>query len=94
MVEASYRPLEQFITEAETLKQEIQPLLSRTILYEGRYDDGKKTGKGDFVYPNGDFFRGNFNRDLKDGFGILISFENNYTFKGEFKEDEIKGHGI
>jgi hypothetical protein len=72
----------------------VKPLLHRTILYEGRYDDGKKSGKGDFVFPNGDFYRGNFTHDLKDGYGMLVSFQKNFVYKGDFKLDSIKGHGI
>ncbi|CAI2378234.1 unnamed protein product [Moneuplotes crassus] len=94
MVEASYRPLEQFLEEAIALKEEVKPLLKRTILYQGRYDDAKKTGKGDFVFPNGDFYRGNFSNDLREGFGTLVSFKNNFVYKGEFKQDEIRGNGI
>jgi len=94
IVEASYRHLEQFAEEMESFKAEIQPLLKSEVLYEGRYDDGKKIGKGDFLYENGDFYRGNFDRDMKDGFGILISFSKNFIYKGEFKQDQIKGQGI
>lgn len=94
MIQASYKPLEDFIIEAQKIKEEIAPLLNTKVVYEGRYDDGKKSGKGDFVYPNGDFFRGNFDRDLKSGLGIFVSFERNFVYKGEFKNDEIKGPGI
>lgn len=94
IIESSYKPLEQFIEEAAKFKQEIKPLLKRSVIYEGRYDDGKKSGKGDFLFPNGDFYRGNFDRDKKEGFGTLVSFSKNFIYKGEFKNDIIKGPGI
>lgn len=94
MIETSYKPLEQFIEEANKFREEVRPLLKRAIIYEGRYDDGKKSGKGDFLYPNGDFYRGNFDRDLREGFGMIVSFVDNYVYKGEFKGDQIRGAGI
>jgi hypothetical protein len=94
MIETSYRQLEGFIKEAATLRQEVKPFLKRSIIYEGRYDEGKKSGKGDFLFPNGDFFRGNFDRDMKEGFGILISFSKNFVYKGDFKLDNVHGQGI
>lgn len=86
--------LEDFRLEAERIKEEIKPLLKRSIVYEGRYDDGKKTGKGDFLYPNGDFYRGIFDRDNREGFGIFVCFSKNYVYKGDFKNDQIRGAGI
>lgn len=53
-----------------------------------------KSGKGDFVYPNGDVFRGNFDRDSREGFGIFVSFSKNFVYRGDFKTDQIKGSGI
>lgn len=94
MIETSYRPLEQFKAEALKLFQEVKPLLTRSVAYEGRFDDGKKSGKGDFVYPNLDYYQGNFDRDNREGFGTLVSFKNHYVYKGEFKADQIKGSGI
>lgn len=94
MIEASYRQLESFIEEAAKLREEVKPLIKRAIIYEGRYDDGKKSGKGDFLFPNGDYFRGNFDRDMKEGFGVLVSFSKNFVYKGEFKQDQIRGQGI
>ena len=76
------------------LRKDAIPLLNRTTLYEGRYDDGKKSGKGDFVFPNGDYYCGSFDRDMKDGYGSLVSFSENFTYKGDFKGDSISGHGI
>lgn len=93
VIETSYKPLEQFAEEARKFRDEVRPLLKRTIIYEGRYDDGKKSGKGDFLYPNGDFYRGNFDRDLREGFGMLVSFVDNYVYKGDFKGDQIRGSG-
>ena len=94
MIQASYKFLEDFLEEAKSIKNEIKPLLKRKVVYEGRYDDGKKSGKGDYVYSNGDFYRGNFDRDQKAGFGIYVSFQRNFVYKGEFKNDEIRGPGI
>jgi hypothetical protein len=93
MIEASYRQLESFIEEAAKLRKEVKPLIKRSIIYEGRYDDGKKSGKGDFLFPNGDYFRGNFDRDMKEGFGVLVSFSKNFVYKGDFKQDQIRGQG-
>ena len=94
IIETSYKPLENFIEEWEKLREEITPLLRKNSVFEGRFDDGKKSGKGDFLFPNGDFYRGNFDRDLKEGFGTLISFTQNFIYKGDFKQDQIRGHGM
>jgi hypothetical protein len=31
---------------------------------------------------------------MKDGYGSLVSFSENFTYKGDFKGDSISGHGI
>lgn len=72
----------------------MKPLLNQPCIYRGRFDDGKKSGKGDCLYPNKEFYRGNFDRDSREGFGMLVSFTKLFVYKGEFKNDQIKGLGI
>jgi hypothetical protein len=40
-----------------------------------------KNGAGRMVYPNGDIYKGNFNRDMRNGAGTMI-FKDGRVFKG------------
>lgn len=37
---------------------------------EGMFLEGVKSGKGEYLYPNGDVFQGEFLGDVKHGSGV------------------------
>ena len=38
--------------------------------YIGEFHNGKKQGKGKFIWPSGDYYVGEFDKDMKHGAGI------------------------
>lgn len=70
--------------------------------YCGEYDsDGKRTGKGLALYPNGYYYYGDFSEDIRSGQGILMranysesSSIGSFIFDGQWKDDAPNGIGI
>ena len=48
---------------------------------------------GKFKYANGDYYKGDWKNDKKDGDGAIY-WQNNSRYIGSMKEDKIHGHGI
>ena len=40
-------------------------------MYEGEWVDGKMHGRGVYTFPNGNKYDGEWQNDLKDGYGVL-----------------------
>ena len=55
------------------------------VSYNGNFKAGKKSGKGKFVWKNGEKYEGNFENDLRNGFGV-------YTYSKEDAGDYHEGH--
>lgn len=53
-----------------------------------------KDGYGEIMYPNGDFYKGNFKKNLKEGTGKYYYSKFSVKYKGEFKEDLRMGSGF
>ena len=41
-------------------------------MYEGETKNGKKEGKGKYIYNNGNRYEGDWKNDIKEGKGILL----------------------
>ena len=61
--------------------------------YEGQIINGKKEGKGKYIYKNGSIYEGYFKNDKKEGNGIFY-YANGDRYKGLFKEGFYQGQGI
>jgi hypothetical protein len=60
-------------------------------LYDGKFINGKYN-KGKLFYKDKIIYKGNFNDDIKHGYGIL--YHDEYIYEGEFKDDMKHGKGI
>jgi hypothetical protein len=55
------------------------------VSYNGNFKDGKRSGKGKLVWKDGSKYMGDFEKDLRNGFGV-------YTYSKEDAEDCYEGH--
>ena len=62
---------------------------NNNIEYEGSFYEDKMQGKGKYNYENGNYYRGEWKDNKKNGRGIL--FKNNTQYEGEFIDDEFQG---
>lgn len=63
-----------------------------TGIYKGRMQFGRLNGPGEFLFANGDRFRGTFTDDLLNGPGELTKANGNH-YVGEFRAFRMHGHG-
>ena len=61
--------------------------------YEGQTINGKKEGKGIYIYQNGCKYEGYFKNDKKEGNGIFY-YANGDRYKGNFHEGNFHGNGV
>ena len=61
--------------------------------YEGDYLNGKRDGKGIYLYQSGDKYEGEYKNDLKDGFGVY-HYANGDVYEGFYKEGLFDGKGV
>ena len=61
--------------------------------YNGPRVNGKKEGKGVYLYPNGSRYEGYFKNDKKEGPGIFY-YINGDRYEGQFKDGNYHGDGI
>jgi len=61
--------------------------------YIGNFVNGVKSGKGIYLFPNGDIYEGNFVDDVRTGFGTYI-WSNGNMYEGDFVDGEANGKGI
>ena len=60
--------------------------------YEGPMVNGKKEGKGIYIYQNGCKYEGSFRNDKKEGNGIFY-YSNGDRYKGNFLDGYYQGNG-
>jgi hypothetical protein len=61
--------------------------------YNGPRVNGKKEGKGIYIYPNGCRYEGYFKNDKKEGLGIFY-YTNGDRYEGQFEDGNYEGNGI
>ena len=61
--------------------------------YEGQVVNGKKEGKGKYIYDNGSIYEGDFKNDKREGNGVFY-YANGDRYKGQFKDGFYQGNGI
>lgn len=59
--------------------------------YFGEWVKGEKNGRGRQIYPNGDYYDGQFKKDKMEGEGIFVSREQRY--EGNWKKGVFDGAG-
>ena len=62
-------------------------------IYKGPFIDGKKEGKGIYIYNSGEKYEGEYKNNLRNGFGIY-TYRNGYKYNGQWKDDKKHGKGI
>ena len=79
-------------------KQKLRPhgngILKKTdgSTHDGEWVDGLPHGYGTAVYPNGDSYKGYFNKGKRDGpNGVYICKK--YTYEGDWKDGAMEGKG-
>ena len=61
-------------------------------VYEGPYEDGKKSGTGTYKFASGDIYSGQYRNDLRNGFGTYTTV-NGDKFEGTYVDDLKHGFG-
>ena len=59
------------------------PHASLTLLLSGDYVKNKKQGQGEFIYPDGSKYEGNWQDDLRNGHG-KYTYVNGDVYDGEW----------
>ncbi|KRX00816.1 hypothetical protein PPERSA_01995 [Pseudocohnilembus persalinus] len=72
--------------------QEKLPNCNKQSYYEGEFQNGEITGKGVYVYSNGNVYKGEFLEGEKHGQGVFNTDYEQYT--GEFQYNQYHGDGI
>jgi hypothetical protein len=62
-------------------------------IFDGFYKNGIREGKCTIIYRNKDKFIGTLKEGKKDGYGEIIFFKTNTTYKGGFKNNLYDGKG-
>jgi len=85
------------LTQLTTKTEEKEGVKRMTMISAegGRYTgdtsiDGKRQGRGEYIWPNGDRYTGDFAEGVKDGNGILY-FANGDKRVGVWKNDTLHG---
>ena len=55
-------------------------------VYEGQIRNGKRTGKGKYVYGHGDVYEGEFEEDKMHGFGKYTNADGSVWHDGMWKD--------
>ena len=63
------------------------------IIFEGEYVEGKRNGKGELKFVNGDKYCGMFKDDNREGTGTYY-WKDGSRWEGTFKENVMNGNGM
>lgn len=70
----------------------VSKTLSGAPRYEGQLENGVRQGKGRLLYPDGDYYEGEFDCDMAHGLGTFTSRRSSYV--GEWKNDVKHGNAV
>lgn len=62
-------------------------------VYEGYWENGKRSGHGRLVHANGSTYIGEWNNDLTNGNGVFENLEG-YKYEGQWHNDTLHGTGV
>lgn len=68
-------------------------LLNNKCKYEGSFVNGLREGKGNFTWPDGTMYSGDWKADKQTGNASLIIFDGG-KYEGEYADGNIQGNGI
>ncbi len=57
--------------------------------YEGRYENGKRSGKGTYYWKSGDRYEGEWENDKRNGEGTLYDSDGKIKMSGFWENDEL-----
>ncbi|VVC24206.1 MORN motif [Cinara cedri] len=64
------------------------------ITYEGQFNDGLPEGTGIVKWPDGSWYKGEFRRGLRHGYGLHVSCENGRrSYSGQWTDSKRNGPG-
>ena len=62
-------------------------------LYQGKFRNGFKHGKGQITYGNGGWYQGDWSYNKKEGQGVSLEAGNNSKYEGRFLGNMRHGEG-
>ena len=66
---------------------------NNTLKYEGDFVDGGFEGNGKHIFPNGNYYIGQYKGSMQNGKGILYYKNGNIKYEGDFKNNMPDGNG-
>ena len=60
----------------------------------GNWLDGKKHGKGIYIWNDNSMYIGEFKNNKMDGYGVCYDCHGNIIYEGEWKNNLVHGKGI
>ena len=60
----------------------------------GNWLDGKKHGKGIYIWKDNSMYIGEFKNNKMDGYGVCYDNHGNIIYEGEWKNNLVHGKGI
>ena len=70
----------------------LKRITASSHLYIGDFVNGDQNGEGRMLFPNGDFFAGQFENGMGHGYGILTC-RNGEKYDGDWRNGKIHGRG-
>jgi hypothetical protein len=69
-------------------------LVVGNTVYEGEFVDGQRQGVGHLTNDDGSVYHGEFDHDVKHGFGIIQNIKSMELYIGDWREGNHQGFGI
>ena len=63
-------------------------------VYEGLTKNNKFNGKGRLTHANGDYYIGQWQDGVANGYGIFVDKKGGSIYDGNWKNDKYDGYGI
>ena len=88
-------PIDSADIEGYSGKVRLTDRLTKTVLYEGKLDNGRINGFGHlYDYQGKKHYDGNFQMELYQGYGILYNEDGSVKYQGDFVKNLYDGEGI
>lgn len=86
--------LEQLATERTTVTDQTVSMMGAQVSYTGQMVGGKPDGDGKAVWPDGNYYDGQFVEGLPWGQGVYYQADSGSTYTGSFVSGKIQGDGV
>jgi hypothetical protein len=67
--------------------------LANGSIFEGNFENDKKSGQGKMSWPSGDVYTGGFRENMRSGKGTVINLKRGTLFVGEYRNNRKHGVG-